>query len=170
MAKSFKQKVRIKASAKEVFECLTDSRKHTAFTGAPAFCSKIEGREFSAYNGWVYGRNLEVKGNRLVQAWRGKDWAKGWYSIVTYEVKPVSKNECVIHFQHVGIPGALSKVKKGWNEHYWTPLREHFKALKKSKTTATKTRSKTKTRAKPKAKAKPKARTKARRTTTRRAA
>jgi hypothetical protein len=50
-----------------------DSRKHRAFTGAPAKISRKPGGAFSCYGGHLTGVTLEtVKGKLIVQAWRAK--------------------------------------------------------------------------------------------------
>lgn len=162
MSKSFKQRIKLPALPKQVFETLLDSRKHTGFTGAPAFCSKREGSEFSAYNGMLTGRNVELVNNkRIVQAWRAKNWPKGVYSIVSYTLTKTPDNKCSLEFNHIGIPDSeLEKIKKGWDAHYWQPLKQYLKeksspgnkTSKTKATTKTKINSKKKTTSRKKAK------------------
>ena len=146
MPKSFKQKLTLPASPKTVFETLLDSRKHTQFTGAPAFCNKREGGEFTAYNGMISGRNVEILNNkRIVQAWRAKDWPRGVYSIICYQLTRAPDNKCSLEFTHTGIPDAsFGKIKDGWNDYYWLPLKQHLREQAKAaskKRTGTKRKS-----------------------------
>ena len=152
MSKSFKQKLKLPALPRQVFETLLDSRKHTGFTGSPAFCNKKEGSEFSAYNGMLTGRNVEILNNkRIVQAWRAKNWPKGVYSIVSYTLTKTPDNKCSLEFNHIGIPDAeLNKIKKGWDAHYWQPLKQYLKEKNTPAKKTTKAKTKTKLSAKKK--------------------
>jgi uncharacterized protein YndB with AHSA1/START domain len=68
MAKTIRQSVTIKASPRAVYEALMDSRKHAAFSGAPAQISRRPGGKFTAYGSYISGVNLElVPGKRIVQ-------------------------------------------------------------------------------------------------------
>ena len=126
---SIKQRVKLPATAETVFKALVDSRRHTAFTSAPAFMSRQEGRPFTAFNGMISGRNIEVKNNkRLVQAWRAKEWPTGVYSVVTIELKSAGRGACTLELTHTGLPAnQVEKLKKGWTKHYWEPLKEYLK-------------------------------------------
>ena len=66
--KTVRQTAFFRASPHEVYEMLMDSKKHSKFTEAKANISKIVGGEFSAYDGWIEGRNVElVKDRKIVQ-------------------------------------------------------------------------------------------------------
>ena len=84
MTKSIHQEVTIKASAKKVFDALTDAKQFSAFSGgAPAEIDATAGGSFSCFGGHIIGRNIElVPGKRVVQAWRPVKWVEGVYSIV----------------------------------------------------------------------------------------
>lgn len=129
MSKEFKQKLTLPGTPKQVFEALTTSRFHSKFTGAPAFVSKTPGGKFSAYNGHCLGRNIELKSNKfIVQAWRAKNWRKDVFSIVTFRLKNTENKKCILEFSHAGIPDdELAKIKDGWTEHYWKPLKKYLR-------------------------------------------
>src|SRR3990167_4520143 len=81
------QKVPFAAAPDRVYRALMESAQHAAFTGAPADISAEEGGAFSAHGGYVSGRNVSlVKDQRIVQAWRGKEWPEGHYSIARFEL------------------------------------------------------------------------------------
>jgi uncharacterized protein YndB with AHSA1/START domain len=70
--------VRINAKPSAVYEALMDSKKHTAFTGAPAKISRAVGGPFTAHGPHLKGINVDLtKNKRIVQAWRAADWPKG---------------------------------------------------------------------------------------------
>jgi activator of HSP90 ATPase len=125
--KSVRQKATINAKPSEVYEALMNSKKHAKFTGAPAKIGSKVGDKFTAYGGYVEGKNLNlIKNKKIVQAWRGSEWEKGHFSKITYNLKPV-KTGTRIFFYQSGIPEKEFKhIKKGWIQHYWTPLKKMF--------------------------------------------
>jgi activator of HSP90 ATPase len=116
--------IHIKAKPSAVYDALMDSKKHTAFTGAPAKISRQVGGAFSAYGPHLNGINVDLSQNkRIVQAWRAAGWPKGHFSIVTFDLKP-SKGGTVLEFTHVGIPSRrLRSIDYGWKNYYWKPLK-----------------------------------------------
>src|ERR1700758_2936055 len=81
------QEVRFAAAPARVYDALTRSSEHAAFTGAPAELSVDEGEPFAAYGGHLPGRNIELQpGKRIVQAWRAKTWPEGVFSIARFEL------------------------------------------------------------------------------------
>jgi len=82
-----RQEITFAAPPAKVYEALTRSAGHAAFTGAPAEISADEGGAFSAYGGNVLGRNIELVPNkRIVQAWRAGSWPEGVFSIARYDL------------------------------------------------------------------------------------
>ena len=124
--------VRIKAKPGAVYEALMDSRKHAAFTGAPARISRAVGGRFRAHGPHLMGINVELTANkRIVQAWRAADWPKGHFSIVTFDLKPTGAGTSLA-FTQVGVPTQrVRSIDSGWKNYYWKPLKA---ALEKSRT------------------------------------
>ena len=125
--KTLRQSVIFKASPNEVYEALMDSEKHSVFTGAPANIGKNVGDKFSAYDDWIEGINLElVPGQKIVQKWRGKDWAEGIYSTARFMLKEIGK-ETELEFIQIGVPQEhLKNISEGWKEHYWDKMHKFF--------------------------------------------
>jgi activator of HSP90 ATPase len=123
--KTIRQSVTIKATPREVYEALMDSRKHSKFTGAKASISRKMGGKFKAYGDYISGMNLElVPDKKIVQSWRGSDWPKGHYSKVTFSLKKV-KNGTHLTFRQSGLPENYYKdINQGWRDYYWEPMKE----------------------------------------------
>ena len=69
------QKVIIKASPDEVYEAFIDPKKHTKFTGSKATGKSTIGSKFTAQDGYIKGKNLELeKGKRILQEWITSEW------------------------------------------------------------------------------------------------
>jgi activator of HSP90 ATPase len=128
MKNSLRQTVVFNARPREVYDALMVEKKHAAFTGAPTKLSGKVGGAFSCYSGYVKGFNLElVPGKLIVQAWRGRDWPKGAYSVVTYSFAALSGGRTKLSFAHVGIPPKDVKSKiEGWKSFYWAPLKKYL--------------------------------------------
>ena len=123
MAKTIRQSVTIKASPKQVYEALMDSRKHTKFSGQKAVISRKVGGKFTAYGDYISGKNLELVANRkIVQSWHGSDWPEGHFSKITIGLKQV-KAGTKLTFTQSGVPAnKYSGIKQGWIDYYWKPL------------------------------------------------
>jgi len=63
---SIKQQVRIPASPAQVYAVLADADALSALSGMPGMAGRSAGEEFSAFDGHVTGRQIElVPGERL---------------------------------------------------------------------------------------------------------
>jgi uncharacterized protein YndB with AHSA1/START domain len=77
--KTIKQKVIVSATPDEVYDAFVDAKKHSTFTGSKATCDPRVGGEFTAWDGYISGKNLELeKGKRIVQEWMTTDWPENY--------------------------------------------------------------------------------------------
>jgi activator of HSP90 ATPase len=124
---TIKQKAKFKASPEEVYELLMDSKKHSAFTGAKAKIGKKEGDPYSAYDGYIVGKNIKlIPGKKIVQTWRAVDgkWPEDHESTITFDLKPSGKGT-ELTFTHADVPeNQVAEFKKGWKDFYWSPMTE----------------------------------------------
>ncbi|HEY1577983.1 MAG TPA: SRPBCC domain-containing protein [Terracidiphilus sp.] len=135
-AEAIHQEPAFNASAKRVYDALTDTRqfdkvieiggsqKSTALGTEPTKISSDVGGPFALFGGHIIGRHLElIPGRRLVQAWRVVDWEQGIYSIARFELKESGTGTKIL-FDHTGFPiGLAAHLADGWTRHYWEPLR-----------------------------------------------
>lgn len=119
----------------EVYEALMDSRKHSGFTGAPASIRRNVGGRFSAYDGYIEGRNLLlIPGKKIVQMWRGSDWPDGHYALTSFVLTGTRKGTR-LRFRQTGIPeDKVQSIKRGWIEFYWMPLKRYLEKAKRRST------------------------------------
>ena len=129
---SIHQEVVFKAARKRVYEALTQEKQFRQVTDfimkdASAEISPDVGGSFSIFGGVILGRHVElVPYERIVQAWREKDWPAGVYSIVRFQLNGQG-NEVKVVFDHKGFPeGAASHLAPGWWSHYWEPLQKYL--------------------------------------------
>lgn len=130
-----KQKVTIPASPNEVYEAFVDPKKHAAFSGSKATGKAEVGGEFTAWDGYIFGKFLEFEpGKRLVQEWQTTEWPEGY---------PPSKFELTFKAVHGGTEVTMvhsnipkqqeEELAEGWTEFYWEPLKKYFKKRGKPK-------------------------------------
>jgi activator of HSP90 ATPase len=134
--KQIRHVVRFKAKPRAIYQALMNSKKHAAFTGAPAKIDPKVGGRFAAWGPHLRGVNVDlVKNKRIVQAWRAANWPKGHYSIATFELKR-SKGGTMLAFTQTGIPAKNARsINSGWKSHYWDLLKKAFSKSPKRRRT-----------------------------------
>src|SRR6516162_11488471 len=101
---TIRQTVTFNASPEAVYEVLMDSQKHESLSGEKANISREIGGAFNAWGEHISGFNLVLKpGERIVQAWRAKDWWPDHYSIVTFDLSEADGGT-ELHFTQIGVP------------------------------------------------------------------
>lgn len=125
--KNLSQSVVLNTSVHEVYDALMDSKKHSRFTGGKAVMSQKVGGKFTAYDGYIEGKNLELKlDKKIVQLWRATDWPKGHFSTITYTLTK-KRDKAELKFKQEGLPvEQYDAIKQGWIDYYWEPLKKMF--------------------------------------------
>jgi len=125
------QKVIIKASPDEVYNAFMDPKKHSEFTGSKATGKSTIGSKFTAWDGYIEAKNLELKkGKRILQEWVTSEWPQEF---------PPSKLELTftdldgktkIKMVHSNVPASQElDLRQGWENFYWKPLKAYFQNL-----------------------------------------
>ena len=127
------QKVIIPALPEEVYEALLDPKKHSAFTGSKATGKAAVGAEFTAWDGYILGRNIELeKGKRIVQEWVTTEWPEGYLPSKLELILKEVDGKTELKMIHSEIPAAQKEeLKKGWTDFYWSPMKNYFEAQKR---------------------------------------
>jgi uncharacterized protein YndB with AHSA1/START domain len=129
------QKVIIPASPEEVYDALMDPKKHSAFTGAEATGEPKVGAEFTAWDGYITGKNLELEpGKRIVQEWVTSEWPEGYGpSRLEFTLRKV-KDGTELTMVHSNIPAdQADEYKQGWIDNYWDLMKEYFGKKKRTR-------------------------------------
>jgi len=121
MCKTIKQKVKFQASPTRIYQLLADSKQHSSLTGLKAEISRRVGGAFSTCGGRVSGVNVDlVPGERIVLAWRRKDFPVGTYSMATFQLSRLKNGGTELVLTHRGVPKALiPAVENDWRRLYW---------------------------------------------------
>mmetsp|Transcript_29423 Transcript_29423/g.47519 ORF Transcript_29423/g.47519 Transcript_29423/m.47519 type:complete len:371 (-) Transcript_29423:688-1800(-) len=131
------QKVQFTAPPSEIFECLLDSNRVSAYTQGHAEISRQVGGNISLFGGSVTGTIVElVPHKKIVQKWRFNDWAEGLYSTVTIDLEPSPSDPalCNLSLVQTGVPetdarghgGVVDRTAQGWRMHFWEKIKLVF--------------------------------------------
>jgi len=125
--KTIEQSVTFNASPHDVYEALMDSEKHSQFSGAKASISREVGGSFTAYDGALSGKMLElVPDVKIVQTWRGSDdgWPPGHYSTATFSLEAIDGGTR-LNFVQTGVPEkSFEQISQGWQAYYWPKMKQ----------------------------------------------
>jgi uncharacterized protein YndB with AHSA1/START domain len=132
--RTIKQKVIIPAPPKEVYEAITDPKKHSAFTESKATGKPVVGGKFTAWDGYISGKYLELDdGKRVVQEWASTDFPKGYGPSrleLCFNEVPEGTELIMVHSN---VPEEQAdETADGWKEWYWDPLKKYFSEQSKS--------------------------------------
>lgn len=129
MKNVFKISAVIPAKPSEIYAAWLSSKGHSAMTGSTARATPKPGGKFSAWEGYISGRTLELElDRRIVQAWRTSEFPDdapdSRLEIFLEETKTGTK----ITLIHSEIPpGQSDSYKQGWEDFYFKPMKEYFK-------------------------------------------
>ncbi len=131
---TIKQKVIIpKVTPKEVYEAYVDPEKQSEFTDSPATGEPVVGGKFTAWDGYISGKFLELEeGKKVVQEWTSTDFPEGASpSRLELNFCAVPKGTEIV-MVHSNVPkDREAETAEGWTEFYWEPLKEYFKRAPK---------------------------------------
>ena len=132
-ATTIRQKVLIPAEPDKVYEAFVDGKNHSAFTGSRATCDPKVGGKFTAWDGYISGKNLQLeKGKKIVQEWITTEWPKGYRPSKLELSFEKAENGTEILMIHSGVPAEqAAEIEQGWIDFYWQPLKEYFKKQSK---------------------------------------
>jgi uncharacterized protein YndB with AHSA1/START domain len=133
---SIHQEVSFVATPERVYQLLTNGAEFAAATERPAEIVATEGSAFSIFGGYIQGRQIElVPGERVVQTWRGVDWAPGVHSLVRFTLTPEGSGTKLL-VDHDAYPEGPSPMYPSWHEHlssnwpvfYFEPFEKYLAA------------------------------------------
>lgn len=140
-AEAIHQEKTFQASRERVYRALTETAEFDkvvklsaamqqngmALRAKPTVVSAQAGGAFSAFGGYVAGRQIELVPNeRIVQAWRSGSWKPGEFSLAKF-VFAADGGKTKLIFDHTGFPaGQAEHLAEGWRVNYWEPLEKYL--------------------------------------------
>jgi len=110
-----------------LFDAWLDSDSHSRMTGSKSQVSSIEGEEFSAWDGYIKGRNLELQRPfRILQSWRTADFVDSEPDSVLEITFNKENDGTRVTIRHTELPEHGTQYKQGWVEAYFNPMKLYF--------------------------------------------
>jgi activator of HSP90 ATPase len=116
--------------ATEIFNAWLESEAHSAFTGSPARVNPGVGGEFSAWDGYISGKTLEIEpSRRILQSWRTTEFPEGSPdSLLEISFEEIGDGT-QLTLVHTNIPdGQGEDYRQGWEDYYFKPMQQFFSA------------------------------------------
>lgn len=127
MENEFTLSVMLDASPHQVYIAWMSSLGHSKMTGKTAAIEDRVGAEFTAWDGYIRGRNLElVEDEKIVQSWRTTDFSEDQedsHLVITLE--PCDDGTLLI-LHHSHLPPDAEQYENGWVEYYFEPMKDYF--------------------------------------------
>ena len=125
MSEQIKVTAVIPAEAGTIYNAWLNGKEHGAMTGGKATASTKIGGKYTAGDGYISGKNLDlIPGKRILQSWRSTEFSDtDPDSFLLVKMEPVGSNTklILIHFE---IPdGQGASYKKGWLDFYLKPMK-----------------------------------------------
>ena len=123
----FTLKTKIDAPADKVYTTWLSSQGHTEMTGGAAIISDKIGDIFTAWDGYIEGKNIELEPNkRILQSWRTSQFEEtevdSQLEILLHEIDGQTELALI----HTNLPESGEHYKKGWDNHYFQPMKAYF--------------------------------------------
>ncbi len=123
----FTLKYLIEASPKVIFNAWLNSEEHSNMTGGMAICSNKVGDVFSAWDEYISGENIEIIQNeKIVQSWRTTEFLEDDPDSKLTLTFTAKGEGCELTLIHENISSGQSDYEKGWQEHYFEPMKLYF--------------------------------------------
>jgi uncharacterized protein YndB with AHSA1/START domain len=124
---SFEVSTIIQASPPAIYHAWLDSQGHTAMTGSPAQVSPEVGAAFSAWDGYIHGKNLELDPpRRILQTWRTAEFADSDPDSLLEVLLEPEGGGTRVTLRHSNLPPHGDQYREGWEESYFTPMKAFF--------------------------------------------
>ncbi|MGP0060320.1 MAG: SRPBCC domain-containing protein [Beijerinckiaceae bacterium] len=128
MAFAFNMTDIIPATPQQIYDAWLDSHGHSNMTGSPAEVTPIEGAAFTAWDGYITGRNKRLEPHRrIVQSWRTTQFVpEDADSEIDVLLEPHEEGT-KLTLTHSNVPDGHTKYRDGgWQDHYFEPMKLYF--------------------------------------------
>ena len=117
----------LKATPQQIYNAWLNSEEHTAMTGGNAECSDNMGASFIAWDGYIEGVNIALIPNeKIIQSWRTTEFSDdeedSQIEVILEKIEDGTKLTLI----HTNLPAHGEQYIKGWEDHYFTPMKEYF--------------------------------------------
>ena len=123
----FTLRTTLSATSEQIYKAWLTSKGHSQMTGGTAIASNEIGGSFTAWDGYITGHNILLEPNsRIVQSWRTSQFEEGEKDSQIEILLNENNGETELTLIHSNIPESGEHYRKGWDEHYFQPMKEYF--------------------------------------------
>ena len=128
MPESIKVSATFPVAPKDLYEAWLNGKKHSAFTGSKATVTPKVGGKFTAWDGYISGKTLELEPYaRILQSWRSTEFSPENPDSILEILFAPDKKGTKLTLIHSNIPKSQGKqYKQGWLDFYFKPMQEYF--------------------------------------------
>ncbi len=118
----------LSVSPEMIYKAWLSSDGHTAMTGSPAKVTGRVGGKFTAWDGYIFGKTLELeKPHRILQAWRTSEFPEDAQDSLVEILLDKAKGGTKVTLKHYNMPAdQVDSYKQGWEDFYFKPMRDYF--------------------------------------------
>ena len=129
MKHGFKISAIIPAKPADIYKAWLSTKGHTAMTGSAAKINGNVGGKFSAWDGYIFGKTLDLTSDqRIVQAWRTSEFPDDAPDSRLEVLLEEAKSGTKVTFIHTELPkGQAASYRLGWEDFYFKPMKEYFR-------------------------------------------
>lgn len=135
MAESIQVSDTVPATPERVYRAWLSSREHSAFTGGKAEVDPNVGGAFTAWDGYIQGKTIELEPyRRIAQTWRTTEFPPDSPDSRLEVLLEEAKGGTRMTLVHTNIPDGQGKgYEEGWVEYYFKPMKRYFKGSASSR-------------------------------------
>lgn len=115
--------------ASQVYEMLTNAELYEAFCGSEVNMDAVVGGEFSVFDDYIIGTNLElVPHSKIVQEWNFAEdgWPEDHKSVCTFLFEE-KEGKTYLTFTQTEVPVHVKEaLESGWRSYYWEPMENYI--------------------------------------------
>ncbi|MHB8605912.1 MAG: SRPBCC domain-containing protein [Thermoplasmatota archaeon] len=128
--RTIEQTINLNATPEQVYDALVDPKLHAEFTGAEASGAPKVGGTFTAWDGYITGKHLElVRPKKIVQEWSTSEWPEGYApSHLEFHLEAAKGGTKLTMIQKNVPESEADAYDEGWYDNYWEPLATFFES------------------------------------------
>ena len=123
----FTVEIEIPVKPQVVYDAWLDGALHEKMTGGAATGKPVQGSEFTAWDGYISGKNLTLEpSRRIVQSWRTTEFGEDDPDSELEVLITSCPRGCIVTLNHRNIPEGQPDYAKGWEDHYFKPMQDYW--------------------------------------------
>jgi len=130
---SLSMQIVLPVTPRDLCKAWLNSAEHSGFTGSLAKIVPHIGGAFTAWDGYISGKTLEIETPRhILQSWRTTEFPEGSPDSLLELLFEPFEGGTRLTLNHSNIPdGQKEMYEEGWQEYYFSPMQDYFRPRNK---------------------------------------